>query len=81
MSLYWGRALARRMVRRSGLSCRTEGISPLARPIRCAIVSSGIRNAPAISAAVRSPTSHNSEGYISTVTAPMTCWRMATGRT
>ena len=73
MSLYWGRrALAWLIVRRPGLSCRTEGMLPLARLIRCAIVTSGTRNALAISAAVRPPTCQNSQGYISRVTTLVT---------
>jgi hypothetical protein len=72
VSLYWGQALARLIVRRPGLSCRTDGMSPLARLIRCAIVTDGTRNALAISAAVRPPTCQNSKGYISRVTTLVT---------
>ena len=61
MSLCWGRALTRLISRRPVHSCRTEGISPLARLIRCAIVTSGTRNALVISAAVRPPTCQNSK--------------------
>jgi len=41
VSLYWGRALSRLIIGRPDLSCHTEGISPLAALIRCAIVTSG----------------------------------------
>jgi len=68
VSLYWGRALARLILRRLSLSCRTESISRLARLIRYAILTSGTRSALAISAAVRPPTCQNSQDYISRVT-------------
>ena len=68
MSLYWGRALARLILRRPGLSCRTEYISRLARLIHSAILTSGTRNTLAISAAARPPTCQNSKDYISRVT-------------